>query len=251
MRKTPNAWHLAFPTLFPPVFNNGVWSYYGQQNTNHVTRDRFVTRYPSWHKWNIRRFNGCPAKHPSLALVLANEHYNHQLFGQGRVCLETKNMGDSMYPYYFMESMRGPGSSGDTVSKHLCHFAVNVMGTDQYWQYMGSNFCATAFFHSHAHKRQPNMFHTLSPSNFNDPHFHILIVHYSTVVENNPDLQHTIMSDKCARTKAIHAYNHVVTHYFSCKIKFWILFLFLPVTTSFISMAFTSLDPPTKPSTPP
>jgi hypothetical protein len=97
-----------------------------------------------------------------------------------------------------MESMRGPGSSDDTFSKHLCHFAANIRGTDKYWQSRGIKFHATAFCHSHAHKRQPQMFHTLSHSEFNDPHLGLLIAVYVAVVDNNPDIQHTIMSDKCA-----------------------------------------------------
>jgi hypothetical protein len=31
MRKTPNAWTLAFPTLFPPILNDGFWSFLGNQ----------------------------------------------------------------------------------------------------------------------------------------------------------------------------------------------------------------------------
>jgi hypothetical protein len=116
-----------------------------------------------------------------------------------------------------MESIRGPGSSGNTFSKRLCHFAANVSGTDQYWQYVGRNFQETSFCHNHAHKRQPNMFHTLSHSEFNDPHLRLLIAQYAVVVENNPYIQHTIMSDKGAWAKAIHAYKHVITNYFAFK----------------------------------
>jgi hypothetical protein len=143
MRNTPNFWHMDFPTLYPPVLHNGVWSYYGQPNTNRATRDLSLNSYPSWHKWNMWRSGGRPAKHPPLIFVLANKHYKHQLFGQGHACLDTESTVDA--------SMHGPGSSGNTFSKRLCHFAANVRGTDQYWKSMGSNFCATAFFHSRVH----------------------------------------------------------------------------------------------------
>jgi hypothetical protein len=44
------------------------------------------------------------------------------------------------------------------------------------------------------------------------------------VVENNLDIHHMIMPDKLAWTNTIHAYKHVVTHYFACKMELWILF---------------------------
>jgi hypothetical protein len=115
MRKTQNDWHLAFLTLYPPVLKNGVWSYYGQPNTNRATQDRSTTSCPIWHKWNMWRSGGRLAKHPTLTFVLANEQYKHQLFGQRRVCLDTEStVYVSMSPASFMESMRGPASSGNT-----------------------------------------------------------------------------------------------------------------------------------------
>jgi hypothetical protein len=53
MRKTPNAWHLEFPTLFPPILNDGIWSFFGQPNSNCINRDRSIKNYPAWHKWNM------------------------------------------------------------------------------------------------------------------------------------------------------------------------------------------------------
>jgi hypothetical protein len=116
------------------LFLNGVWFYYGQPNTNRATRDCSATSYPIWHKWNMWRSDGRPANHPTLAFMLANERYKHQLFGQGRVCIDTEITVDIyMSPSSFVESMRGPASSVNTFSKRICHYAANVRGTDQYW----------------------------------------------------------------------------------------------------------------------
>jgi hypothetical protein len=230
MRNTPNAWHIASPTLFPPILNDGIWSFFGQPNSNCINRDRSIKNYPAWHKWNMWRSDGRPAKQPTLSFVLANEHYKHQLFGQGHVCLNSEDMVDvSMSPESFLDTLRGHGTPGNTFANRLNHYAANVRGTDQYWKSMGSDFRATAFCHSHFHKRQPNMFHTLSHSEFNDPHLRLLVARYVAVVEDNPELKHTIMSDKRAWAKSIHSYKTVVTHYFACKMELWLLFFVSPV----------------------
>jgi hypothetical protein len=176
MRQTPNSWHLTFPTLFHPIINDGIWSYFGQPNSNCVNRNRAIKNYPAWHKWNMWRSDGRPAKHPTLLFVIANEHYKHQLFGQGHVCLNSEDMIDvCMSPESFLETLRDPDTPGNIFSKRLNHCADNVRGTDQYWKSMGSDFHETAFCHSHVYKRQPNMCHTLSDSEFNDPQLRLLV----------------------------------------------------------------------------
>jgi hypothetical protein len=124
----------------------------------------------------------------------------------------------------FMETLLGPGTPGNTFVNRLNHYDANLRGTDQYWKSMGSDFRATDFCHIHVHKQQPNMFHTLSYSEFNDPHLRLLVARYAAVGEDNPDLQHTIMSDKRAWAKAVHSYKTVFTHYFACKMELWLPF---------------------------
>jgi hypothetical protein len=149
MRQKPNTWHLVFTTLFPPILNDGIWSYFGQPNFNCVNRDRAIKNYPAWHKWNMRRYDGRPAKYPTLSFVLANKHYKHQLFGPGHVCLNSEDMIDvSMPPESFLETLRGPGTPGNIFAKRLNHYAANVRGTYQYWKSMDSDFRKTAFFAS-------------------------------------------------------------------------------------------------------
>jgi hypothetical protein len=47
-RQTPNVWNLAFPTLFPPILNDGICTYFGQPSSNRANRDRSVKNYPAW-----------------------------------------------------------------------------------------------------------------------------------------------------------------------------------------------------------
>jgi hypothetical protein len=44
------------------------------------------------------------------------------------------------------------------------------------------------------------------------------------VAKDNHDLEHTIMSDKRAWTKAIHLYKTVVKRYVACNMDLWLLF---------------------------
>jgi hypothetical protein len=53
MRQIKNAWQLVFTTLFPPILNYGLCSYFGQPNSNCATCDRSIKNYPVWHKWNM------------------------------------------------------------------------------------------------------------------------------------------------------------------------------------------------------
>jgi hypothetical protein len=65
-RQMTNTWHLAFSKLFTPILNDGVSSYFVQPNSNCANRDRAIKNYPDWHKWNMWRSDGRPAKHPTI-----------------------------------------------------------------------------------------------------------------------------------------------------------------------------------------
>jgi hypothetical protein len=242
MRRTKYAWHLAFPSVFRPAYVDGrfivPWDV-----TAFVSPRECEVSYVDWHCHLLWRSDGFPSKHPTLALVLNNDHQRRSLQNQGRAALHLEDNIDptTVTASAFMDNWvdGGPqqdGNGTDTETafnqrfrRKLQWFVGNVRGTDQYWQQQCASFKATILYHSYVHGAVPNLFHTVSHAEFHDPFLRRLMAKYVSAVADDPDVGMAVLTDDSKYHRAIYDYKHVVTHFLAAKLETWIVTFLSPV----------------------
>ena len=182
MKTTPWAWAMAFPTLFPPSFENGHWVTRGDPVGVPSQRMRLVA--PTLHEWAnycMWRSDGGPARHPTFAVVLNAILSQSQLQSQGQTYLHRSSVDPDLTLEQFQTQYADKGGNAK-FRQGLMHSVGNVRGTDQYWNGVRGNFKAGNFFLRYAKKKEQRYFATGSYAEFHDPFLRVVLGKYVSKV---------------------------------------------------------------------
>ena len=134
------AWVLAFPTLFPPVFEDNKWKINGdftlKQDGQLKEKDVLFSEWAEWILWSN---NGRHAGHPTFSLVLNSELTRSGLLKQGRVTLSKHDIPSNITIDDFKKHWK-TDKGRKKFHKSLNYHIGNITGTDQYggtknWQF--------------------------------------------------------------------------------------------------------------------
>ena len=230
MTKTKLAWALAFPTLFPPIYDikSKKWVIRGDYTSISIdcVSEKDVS-FSEWSEWVMWSSNGFHVEHPTFALVLNSEITRTGLFKQGKVTLSKNDIPGNTTVQSFQENW-GTEQGREKFKKSLNYHVGNVRGTDQYWSARNREFRSFAHHMKYKKNMPMRLFVTSSLAEYHDPFLRRLLSKYISIIRSKNDGELLLTDDKVFH-KAVQTCKNIVTHYFSFKQEVWMREVISPI----------------------
>ena len=234
MDNTRHVWARAFPTLFPPsyILLDGKWQWAILHDLTGWRRLREAPLdFKEWSRFQEWRSDGRPASHPTFKLAVHNHRVKKFAQGQGRQAIRTAGVD----PNTLVSDIQNAANDSDLakavdrVVELAYHCSSNMVGSkgymqSQYHEMKAINFCA-----DYMHKRNYNLFHTLSQAEFHEYPLRRALSSYISNLDIDTNLHRTMMDDDAKFALAVQSYPQVVTHFFAAKVELWLTLVMKPL----------------------